>query len=204
MRSFYHDARNDAVASCCTEGGAERAGDIADLLRGGRSCDGAAVGPIERYLSEDHERLAHLFEQGRTDPAAYEQFRVGLLRHIGMEEKVLLPAARRARGGEPLPAAERLKLDHGALVALMVPPPSAPIRAAVEGILARHNVLEEGEDGVYSDCEKLAGTAGDELLALLRAYPDVAVHPHFDSEVAVDAARRALARAGYVLEDFES
>jgi hypothetical protein len=160
------------------------------------------VGPIERYLSEDHERLARLFERGRTDETAYAEFRSGLLRHIGMEEKVLLPAARRARGGEPLAAAERLKLDHGALVALMVPPPTEQIRAAVEGILAGHNVIEEGERGVYADCEKLAGDEGEALLAALRAYPDVPVHPHFDSEVAIGAARRALERAGYVLEEF--
>jgi hypothetical protein len=162
------------------------------------------VGPIERYLSEDHVRLARLFEEGRADPAAYAQFRVGLLRHIGMEEKVLLPAARRARGGESLPAADRLRLDHGALVALMVPPPSAQIRAAVESILAQHNAVEEGEAGVYAECEKLAGEEKEALLASLRAYPEVPVHPHFDSEAAVGAARRALARAGYSLDDFES
>jgi hypothetical protein len=162
------------------------------------------VGPVERYLSDDHERLAQLFERGRTDVAAYAEFRAGLLRHIGMEEKVLLPAARRARGGEPLPAAERLKLDHGALVALMVPPPTAQIRAAVEGILSRHNLLEEGEGGVYAVCEKLAGDEAEALVASLRAYPEVPVHPHFDSEVAIDAARRALGRAGYALDDFGS
>src|SRR5690242_18364945 len=160
------------------------------------------MGPIERYLSEDHVRLADLFERGATDPAAYAGFRAGLLRHIGMEEKLLLPAARRARGGEALPAAERLKLDHGALVALMVPPPTAQIRAAVAGILALHNELEEGDAGVYRECEKLAGEEREALLASLRAYPEVPVHPHFDSEVAIDAARRALVRAGYELDGF--
>jgi hypothetical protein len=160
------------------------------------------VGPIERFLSEDHTRLARLFEAGRTDANAYAEFRTGLLRHIGIEEKILLPAARRARGGESLPAAERLRLDHGALVALMVPPPTAQIRAAVVAILDRHNAVEEGAEGVYAECEKLAGEEGEALLAAIRAFPQVPVHPHFDSDAALGAARRALARAGYSLDDF--
>jgi hypothetical protein len=60
-----------------------------------------------------------------------------------MEEKILLPAAQRARGGEPLPAAARLRLDHGAPAALLVPTPTPAILATMRGILARHNALEE-------------------------------------------------------------
>jgi hypothetical protein len=162
-----------------------------------------ASGPISRYLSEDHTRLSELFDRGATDATAYAEFRKGLLRHIGMEEKLLLPAARRARGGAPLPAASRLRLDHGALVALMVPPPTAQIRAAIARILSRHNELEEGPDGVYQACETLAGDDSSSLLASLRAFPDVPVHEHVDAPIAMDAARRALARAGYSLEDFD-
>jgi hypothetical protein len=166
------------------------------------SARAGADGPVARYLSEDHARLAELLDRGATDAPVYAQFRTGLLRHIGMEEKILLPAAKRARGGEPVPLADRLRLDHGALVALMVPPPTPQIRAAIAGILAKHNGLEEGADGVYRACETLAGEEADALLQSLRAFPDVPVHPHFDSEEAVGAARRALARAGYRLEHF--
>jgi hypothetical protein len=65
-------------------------------------------GKIYRYLADDHERLDALFERAVSDPenidmSAYGQFRSGLLKHIGMEEKILLPAARRMRGGEPPP-----------------------------------------------------------------------------------------------------
>jgi hypothetical protein len=41
-----------------------------------------------------------------------------------MEERVLIPAARRARGGAALPVARLLRLDHGAIAALLVPPPA--------------------------------------------------------------------------------
>ena len=89
------------------------------------------MGPLRRFLTEDHQRLdrllqAALTDDHRVDAAAYHQFRAGLLRHIGMEEKILLPAAQRLRGGEPLPLAAKLRLDHGALAALLMPTPTAP------------------------------------------------------------------------------
>src|SRR5262245_30995230 len=76
-------------------------------------------GAIARLLGDDHARLAGLLARAAADPAAYAAFRRGLLRHIAMEEKILLPTAQRARGGKPLPLAGRLRLDHGALAALL-------------------------------------------------------------------------------------
>jgi hypothetical protein len=163
----------------------------------------ARSGPIQRLLGDDHARLAELLSRGLDDAAAYAAFRSGLLRHIGMEEKVLLPAARRARGGQPLPAAARLRLDHGALAALLVPSPTRAIVRAIRGILARHNPIEEGPEGVYADCERLAGADLDTLMSALKAFAVVPVSAHVDSELAMSALRRALARAGYTLEDFE-
>src|SRR5215831_15391307 len=93
---------------------------------------GHTPGPISRLLMADHERLDALLGRAFATPdaidhQAYAAFRKGLLRHIGMEEKILLPATQRARGGEPLHAAARLRLDHGALAALFVPSPTAAI-----------------------------------------------------------------------------
>jgi len=58
-------------------------------------------GKIHCYLAGDHDRLDALLERAMSDPAnidaaAYAQFRAGLLKHIAMEEKVLLPAAQKA------------------------------------------------------------------------------------------------------------
>lgn len=65
------------------------------------------AGPITDFLVQDHGRLEGLLQTavaqvGSVDQGTYDQFRAGLLRHIGMEEKILLPAAQRIRGGEPL------------------------------------------------------------------------------------------------------
>jgi hypothetical protein len=161
---------------------------------------------LTEFLVEDHRRLDGLFQAavarpGTIDDRAYAQFRAGLLRHIGMEEKILLPAAQRQRGGEPLPIAAKLRLDHGALASLLMPTPTAAILAAIQNILVGHNVLEEGADGLYETCDALAGTEAEAILAALRAAPEVTVMPYNDSPAVMNAVRRALERAGYHLRE---
>ncbi len=160
------------------------------------------AGKIHRYLADDHRRLDGLLERAMADPenidtAAYGQFRAGLLKHIGMEEKVLFPAARKQRSGDPLPVAAKLRLDHGALTALLVPTPTAAVVAAIRGILKVHNPIEEDPGGIYDQCEELAGAGADQILRQLQNYPEVKVVAHVDNPFVMDATRRALARAGY-------
>ena len=159
-------------------------------------------GLIYQMLVEDHRRMEDLLALAETDAGAcgagaYEEFRSGLLRHIGMEENILIPSAHRARGGERLPIADRIRLDHGALAALLVPPPTPEIIACIKAILSGHNPLEEGKDGLYETCERLAGDEHDSLLEKLRAYPCPRLKPHVSGPGVLEATRRALARAGY-------
>ena len=162
-------------------------------------------GKIHDYLAADHERLDALLAGAVSDPenidaAAYAQFRAGLLKHIGIEEKVLFSEARKRRGGEALALAAKLRLEHGALTALLVPPPTARIVAAIRAILSAHNPIEENPGGVYEECEQMAGSQADRILHEMRNFPDVKVLPHVDSQMVMEATRRALARAGYDLE----
>jgi len=159
-------------------------------------------GPLYRMLAEDHARLDGLLHEAMTEAglinrAAYAEFRAGLLRHISMEEKILLPAVQRLRGGEPLAKAAKLRLDHGALAALLVPTPTPAIIAALRSILGAHNVIEEGPGGVYECCEQLVGAEADALLAQLQESPAVPVAPYSDGSHVMDTVRRALVRAGY-------
>jgi hypothetical protein len=161
--------------------------------------------PLFEFLAEDHGRLADLLERAKADPknlgyGAYGQFRAALLRHIAIEEKILLPAARRMRGGDALPIAEKLRRDHGALAALLVPTPTPAILAKLHAILETHNPIEEGPDGVYETCEQLAGDQVEALIAEMRAMPEVKLAPHVDGPQIVEATRRALERAGYTFE----
>jgi hypothetical protein len=162
-------------------------------------------GKIHRYLSGDHEHLDALLARAISDPehldiSAYAQFRSGLLKHIAMEEKILLPAARKVRGGEPLPLAPKLRLDHGALTALLVPSPTGSIIAAIRWILTVHNPIEENRNGVYDQCEALVGVDADRLLHKLENFPEVKVLPHVDTPFVIEATRRASARAGYAIK----
>ena len=167
------------------------------------------AGPVTDFLMEDHRRLEKLLQSavadvGHVDQGAYAQFRAGLLRHIGMEEKILLPAAQRLRGGEPLLIASKLRLDHGALATLLMPTPTAAIIAKIRGILTEHNILEEGLGGLYETCDELAGSEAAQLLAKLQAAPEVSVLPHSDSPTVMSTVHRALERAGYTFREDET
>lgn len=159
---------------------------------------------ISSHLAEDHRRLEALLDAatagpGAVDLATYAEFRRGLLRHIAIEEKLLLPAAQRARGGSPLAVAARLRLDHGAIAALLVPTPTAAIVATLRDVLARHNPLEEGPEGMYAVCDALLAPEVASLVDAMRRYPEVPASPHSDAAVVMPAVERALARAGYRL-----
>lgn len=143
------------------------------------------AGTLHRFLSDDHARLDVLLERATADPTAidieaYTAFRGGLLRHIAMEEKVLLPEAKRIRGGEPLPIAGRLREDHAVLASLLVPTPTQEILALVREVLVEHNDLEERVGGLYEACEALVDTEVDALQARLAATPEVPLARHSD------------------------
>ncbi|THJ11840.1 MAG: hemerythrin domain-containing protein [Nitrospira sp. CG24C] len=164
------------------------------------------AGLITDFLVKDHGRLEGLLESavaqvGSVDQGAYDQFRAGLLRHIGMEEKILLPAAQRIRGGEPLPIAAKLRLDHGAIASLLMPPPTAAVIAKIRAVLDVHNTIEEGPGGLYETCDELASSEAAQLLAKLQAAPELAVLPCSDSPAVMPAVQRALERAGYDVID---
>lgn len=169
------------------------------------SREDSEAGPLAQFLAEDHRRLDALLQSAAAQPAqvnreVYDQFRAGLLRHIGMEEKILFPAVQRWRGGTPLPIAAKLRLDHGALATLLMPTPTPAILAIIRRLLTNHNVLEEGPGGVYDLCDQLAGSEAGQLLIALRASPSVAVMPHSDSPAVMTTLRRTLERAGYHME----
>jgi len=157
------------------------------------------------YLAQDHDRLDALLHRAARDPervdrVPYDEFRPGLLRHIGIEEKIVLPAIARFQNGRQSADAERLRLDHGALAALMVPPPSAAILRTIFSILAVHNPLEEGDGGIYRLLDELAGFEAEELLRKMKSAPEVPVMPYNERPEVLEATRRALTRAGYEMK----
>jgi hypothetical protein len=145
------------------------------------------VGPIERFMVAEHVRIDRLLEAATLgadiDLELYARFRHELLRHIAMEEKVLLPFARERRGGDPLHIAALLRADHGEIAKLLVRSPTSATVDTIRAILARHNPLEEGPRGLYALCDTLAGDEASLVLARLCAQPTVPVAPYYTGPI---------------------
>ena len=157
-------------------------------------------GPLSAFMAADHRRLDGLLreatrEPGRIAPGPFLEFRAGLLRHIGMEEKILFPLAR-GRGDARFLA--RLKVDHGALASLLVPSPTPWTVEQIVSVLVPHNVREEEQEGAYDMGDGSADPGeGEGVLAALKAFPEVRLKDYRDSpevfrhiEVNLDLSRR--------------
>jgi GNAT superfamily N-acetyltransferase len=141
-------------------------------------------GLIERFLTEDHRRLeALLRDAGPLTPGAcieaYEAFRAGLLKHIAMEEKILLVVAKQVLG-HPHPLRERLSLDHSLLATLLIPTPTQAVLAEMKEILDAHDLLEEGSGAFYEHVEQLAPDRVAEIVEQLRTFRQPTVARHLD------------------------
>jgi hypothetical protein len=155
-------------------------------------------GPIARFLAQDHARLDALLlaasaTPGPMDLAAFGAFREGLLRHIAWEEKILGPAVAEAREGPPPSLTRRLRIEHGALAALLVPTPTPAIVAELRTILVPHDDAEEGPGGLYDRCDAvLSVPEKDALIERMRAYPPVKVARYRDGPRVCRTAQEAL------------
>jgi len=151
-------------------------------------------GPLRAFFESDHRRLNDLLpraigEPDRIDMAVFGEFRALLLKHIGMEEKILYLAGRLARGDAP-PIFAKLRVDHGALAALLVPTPTPAIAADILSILVPHGQREEEEGGVYDMCiDAISPELAAFLLDELRAFREVPLKPHNDDPVVFEHIR---------------
>src|SRR6185312_8709547 len=130
-------------------------------------------------LEADHRRLESLLAAAGDDiePTAFADFRKGLLRHIGMEEKILFPAARAA--DETISDRfNQARQDHMRLVALLVQAPTRDSIGQIQRLLRPHNEMEEGANGLYAICEAAIGPSADEVAHRLRAAGEVPVRPY--------------------------
>lgn len=163
--------------------------------------------PLWTYLADDHDRLDRAFQRavagpGTVDEEAYREFRQGLLRHIGIEEKILIPLLQPHLDDHGRAMLERIRADHSAIVALLVPPPTRAVVHALHRILDQHNVLEEQNGGFYALAERLDDAAMKDLEERIRNAPQVRSLPNNPDPRVLDATRRALERAGYDPEEY--
>ena len=158
--------------------------------------------PLHQFFTADHHRLEGLLNKAteqadKIEMDYYHQFRSGLLRHIKMEEKILFPAAKKADLTVTQELIPQFRLEHGALTALLVPPPTITLIKIIRYILEIHDLAEEKPGGLYEVCEALTQGQTEDLLAQLNAAEEVPVHPPNPAPIALESAKRALIRAGY-------
>lgn len=162
--------------------------------------------PLHQFFVEDHlsidQLLTKALKQGdEIDLESYRQFRIKLLTHIKMEEKILFPSAKKANHAVMQELLPQFRLEHGALTALMVPPPSTTLIKVIRYVLENHNIKEEIQEGLYDVCETLTQGQTRELLDQLTDVEEVPVHPPNPAPIAMEAAKRALQRAGYDFDE---
>lgn len=162
--------------------------------------------PLHQFFTEDHHRLEGLLNKATEHPdkiemAYFLQFRSGLFRHIKMEEKILFPAAKKANLAVTEELIPQYRLEHGALTALLVPPPTANLIKVIRYILEIHDLAEEEPGGLYDVCEALTQGQTENLLAQLKAAEEVPVHPPNPAPIAIQSAKRSLLRAGYDFDE---
>lgn len=141
-------------------------------------------GPLSEFFAADHRRLDALLRQATAEPGRialgpFGEFRAGLLKHIGMEEKILFPVARLK--GVDLGLFSRLRVDHGAIASLLVPTPTAQVVGQLLSVLGPHNRREEEHGGAYEICDEAADPVeAERLLGLLRAFPEIRLKDYRD------------------------
>ena len=154
-------------------------------------------GPLHRFFAADHRRLDALLRRsiaatGQVDLVPFGEFRAGILKHIGMEEKVLFPAARHAREA-PLVLAARLRVDHGAIAALLVPTPTPSLVAEILSVLGPHNRREEEPGGIYEASDEAVGPAeAERMVQQLRAFPEVPLKAYNDGPAVLAHVQETL------------
>lgn len=161
---------------------------------------------IYHFFTDDHRRIETIFEEATKDKSdvdleKYHEFRIGLLTHIKMEEKILFVAAQKANGGKPLPLQAKLRLDHGALTSLLVSFPTPDVIKVIDHILEQHDILEEEQGGMYEACETLTKHETAQILEELRNVTPVPVHPFNEASYVLDVVKRSVKRAGF---DFDA
>lgn len=158
------------------------------------------------YFTEDHREIENILERAIEDIHQinlefYHQFRVRILTHIKMEEKILFLYAQRANDNQPLPLQAQLRLDHGAITALVATTPTPAVIKVLTHILEIHDELEEKPGGMYDACEAMTQHQTDIILSELKTTTPVPVHQPNPLPIVFEAAKRALLRAGYDFDE---
>ena len=155
------------------------------------------------YLTRDHRHLEATLSEAiageNIDRERYDAFRRGLLRHIAIEENIVMPLIRE-RSENGFFALQQIHLEHGAIAALLVPPPDVELITVLRSLLDKHNLLEETQNTLYDVLDYCARTDRPELLERMETHPETRLNPNINNPAGLEPAKRAIQRAGYTWE----
>lgn len=154
-------------------------------------------------LVREHDEFLRLLDGCLTDERAvdlrrFEEFRRRQLRHVALEERVLMPALARRLGAPPV-FQNGLRKDHASVAALCVAEPNPDFLVDLRELLAWHNRGEEAPGGLYALCgEHLGGdSALDEEAAKLAP---LVLPPYGSGPSVVDVLREVMRAIGVTPE----
>lgn len=155
---------------------------------------------LREWLVNDHDEIDVLLRKARApegfDLEAFGRFRERLLRHIGVEERLLFCAIERCNAGELPAVVSEVQIEHAALTSLLVPTPDYVLAEEIAGLLEHHTNLEEYPEGIYDQCLALLDEeAADDVFCDACASRPVATAKYFDGPGTVRTADAALEKA---------
>jgi len=136
---------------------------------------------------------------GELNLRAYEEFRRRQLRHVAIEEKVLLPALARRK---KLSAAfqNALHKDHEAIVVLCVTAPNPDFVRDLKELIAWHQKVEEEPNGFYDLFDRHVGD-DPQVSEALAHLPPISPPPFASGEEVAQVLRQVLRELGLAAEE---
>ncbi len=150
-------------------------------------------------LIHEHQELLALLHRcvsaaGALNLRLYDEFRLRQLRHLAVEEKVLLPMLRE-RGALPAAFHNGLRKDHEAVVVLCLTAPNPDFVRDLYELLAWHHKVEEEPGGVYQLFDQQVGDDPEVDRALARL-PPVTLPPYATGDKVPGLLRQVMRELG--------
>jgi len=155
------------------------------------------------FLTQTHEQLRDLLSKSLSIQGVqiehYETFRTELLKHIGVEEHIVLPLVEE-RSPQRFFALRQIRLEHKAIGVLLALPPTGEIITVLRNLLKKHDFLEETPDTLYDILDECCVADQPELLERIKDYPGLPLSEIVSGTPTIDDAKRAIYSAGYTWE----
>ncbi|MCU0701650.1 MAG: hemerythrin domain-containing protein [Myxococcaceae bacterium] len=158
------------------------------------------MGRISAVLTAMHDELrrdldACLLAEGGVDVERFDTYRHALLRHISLEEQVLMPALIAARGRPP-DFRNGLRKDHAGIAALCVPMPEREWLENLKDLLDEHYRIEEEPGGFLDQCDEALAARAETVLAAIARHPTPALAPFKRGRPVRDQLRSVMLATG--------